>query len=151
MVFLVSRELQDQMILIENEASKMMCELDKEHFPQLIESDQPSWRKRILNINDQWNGCRETYKKSRVDRECPAFGSCDCCASEISQYAICCKCCKKELCALCDQSSHANFPFHARILFKRSDISSTQLLPINIVEQVGEDIKIVVKGELSYF
>ncbi len=128
-------KMQGLLTLIEKEASEMlsMAMLQEEEVSKIITSEQ-SWKKRIVNMNRQWKNCRNNYVKSRSERECPAFKSCDSCFIKLENYVVFCRSCKKELCTSCDSTLHVCSPFHNRILYIRSDMSSRKLLPVEIVD-----------------
>ncbi len=141
-------KMQGLLTLIEKEASEMlsMAMVQEEEVSKIITTEQ-SWKKRIVNMNSQWENCRNNYAKSRSDRECPAFKSCDSCFTRLEKYVVFCRSCKKELCTSCDSTLHAFAPFHSRSLYITSDMSSRKLLPVEIVDHL---IQVQTRGDDAY-
>ena len=105
---------------------------------------ETQWGKRTLNVNEQWEKCRESYWKTRTESDCPLFRTCASCSDITNEAVIRCTTCKKEFCADCDSKVHISQPFHCRSYYSKIDLSSTKLLPVHFIDNSKGDI--IAKG-----
>lgn len=143
-----SSALQEQLDSIEKEAFLMVTAIQEQEVNEINSNEEivseTQWKKRTLNVNEQWEKCRESYWKTRTESDCPIFRTCAACSDVTHEAVIRCTTCKKEFCADCDSKVHISQPFHCRSYYSKIDLSSTKLLPIDFIDNSKGDI--IAKG-----